>query len=38
MRNFYISKEIIELQNGQILVESEGRNKGAQFVIRLFKK
>jgi signal transduction histidine kinase len=34
----YISKEIIELHGGQILVESEGRNKGATFTIRLFKK
>jgi signal transduction histidine kinase len=34
----YISKEIIELHDGQILVESKGRNKGALFTIRLFKK
>ena len=34
----YISKEIIELHGGQIFVESEGRNKGATFTIRLFKK
>ncbi|KKN49647.1 hypothetical protein LCGC14_0640770 [marine sediment metagenome] len=33
----YISKEIIELHKGQILVESEGRNKGSTFTIRLFK-
>ena len=33
----YISKEIAELHGGQILVESEGRNKGATFTIRLFK-
>ncbi len=33
----YISKEIIELHNGQILVESEGRHKGALFTARLFK-
>ncbi len=31
----YISKEIVELHNGKILVESEGRNKGSTFVIRL---
>ena len=34
----YISKEIIELHGGQILVESEGRNKGSTFIIRLNKK
>lgn len=33
----YISKEIAELHGGQILVESEGRNKGSTFIIRLFK-
>jgi PAS domain S-box-containing protein len=33
----YISKEIVELHNGRILVESEGRNKGTTFIIRLFK-
>jgi signal transduction histidine kinase len=33
----YISKEIVELHGGQILVESEGRNKGALFIIRLFR-
>jgi len=33
----YISKEIIELHNGQILVEIEGRHKGALFTARLFK-
>ncbi len=33
----YISKEIIDLHGGQILVESEGRNKGALFTVRLFK-
>ena len=33
----FISKEIIELHGGQILVESEGRNKGCEFIIRLFK-
>jgi PAS domain S-box-containing protein len=33
----YISKEIVELHGGQILVESDGRNKGATFIIRLFK-
>ncbi len=31
----YISKEIIELHRGKILVESEGRNKGSTFTIRL---
>ncbi|MFX1325908.1 MAG: sensor histidine kinase, partial [Promethearchaeota archaeon] len=34
----YISKEIVELHGGQISVESEGRNKGTTFKIRLFKK
>ncbi|MFX1476549.1 MAG: PAS domain S-box protein [Promethearchaeota archaeon] len=31
----YISKEIVELHGGQILVRSEGRNKGSTFIIRL---
>ena len=34
----YIAKEIVELHGGQILVESEGRNKGALFTIRLIRK
>ncbi len=34
----YISKEIINLHGGQILVESEGRNKGSTFIIKLLKK
>ncbi|MFX1567127.1 MAG: ATP-binding protein [Promethearchaeota archaeon] len=34
----FISKEIIDLHNGEILIESEGRNKGAKFTIRLFKE
>ncbi|UCC20943.1 MAG: PAS domain-containing sensor histidine kinase [Promethearchaeota archaeon] len=33
----YISKEIVELHSGQILFESEGRNKGCIFKIRLNK-
>ena len=33
----YISKEIIELHGGQIIVESEGRKKGSNFIIRLLK-
>ena len=33
----YISKEIVELHGGRILVESEGRNKGSIFTIRLNK-
>lgn len=33
----YISKEIIGLHGGQIFVESEGRNKGSTFTVRLFK-
>jgi len=31
----YISKEIVELHGGQILVKSEGINKGSTFIIRL---
>ncbi|MFX1376681.1 MAG: sensor histidine kinase, partial [Promethearchaeota archaeon] len=31
----YISKEIVELHGGEIIVESEGRNKGSTFTIRL---
>ena len=31
----YISKEIVELHKGKILVESKGRNKGSKFTIRL---
>lgn len=31
----FISKEFIELHGGQILVESEGRNQGATFTVRL---
>jgi signal transduction histidine kinase len=34
----YISKEIIELHGGVILVESEGRNRGSIFTVRLYKK
>jgi PAS domain S-box-containing protein len=33
----YISKEIVELHGGQIIVESEGRHKGSSFIIRLNK-
>ncbi len=33
----FISKELVELHNGEILVESDGRNKGATFKIRLYK-
>ena len=34
----FISKNIVNLHHGEILVESEGRNKGATFTIRLYKK
>lgn len=34
----YISKEIVELHGGKIIVESDGRNKGSTFIIRLFKE
>ncbi|MFX0035387.1 MAG: PAS domain S-box protein [Candidatus Hermodarchaeota archaeon] len=33
----YISKEIIELHKGKILVKSQGRNKGSTFTIKLPK-
>ncbi len=33
----YISNEIVKLHGGEILVESEGRNKGCTFIIRLYK-
>ncbi len=33
----YISREIIQLHDGEILVESKGRNKGSIFTIRLHK-
>ncbi len=33
----YLSNEIIKLHGGQILVNSEGRNKGATFTIKLRK-
>ncbi|KKK45111.1 MAG: Signal transduction histidine kinase [Candidatus Lokiarchaeum sp. GC14_75] len=33
----YISKEIVELHGGQIIVESEGKNKGSTFIIHLNK-
>ena len=33
----YISKEIVEMHKGEILVESKGRNKGSSFTIRLPK-
>ncbi len=31
----YISKELVELHGKKILVESEGRNKGSTFIVRL---
>jgi len=33
----FISKEIVDLHNGTIWAESEGRNKGATFKIKLSK-
>ncbi len=33
----YISKELVELHSGKIWVESEGKNKGSAFIIRLPK-
>lgn len=32
---FYLSKEIVNLHGGQILIESETRNEGSRFIIRL---
>ena len=34
----YISKEIVQLHGGHIFVISEGRNKGATFIVRLLNK
>jgi two-component system phosphate regulon sensor histidine kinase PhoR len=34
----YLSKKIVQLHGGQIFVESKGRNKGAEFIVRLHKK
>ncbi|MFX0165593.1 MAG: PAS domain S-box protein [Candidatus Hodarchaeota archaeon] len=31
----FISKEIVELHGGSIIAESEGRNKGSKFVVKL---
>jgi signal transduction histidine kinase len=31
----YISKEIVDLHRGQIRAESEGRNKGCAFIVKL---
>lgn len=33
----YISKEIVDLHQGRIILESKGRNKGSKFTIRLPK-
>jgi len=33
----FISKELVNLHNGEITVSSEGRNKGATFKIRLYE-
>ncbi len=33
----FLSKEIIELHNGQIFVKSKGRDNGSTFIIRLYK-
>lgn len=33
----FFSKEIVNLHNGTIWVESEGRNKGSTFIVRLLK-
>ncbi len=33
----FISKNLIDLHEGQLLVESDGRNKGATFKIRLYE-
>ncbi|MBY8981904.1 MAG: sensor histidine kinase, partial [Candidatus Lokiarchaeota archaeon] len=31
----YISKEIVKMHNGEIQVESNGRNKGSTFIMML---
>ena len=31
----YISKEIVDLHEGVIQAESEGRNKGSKFIVKL---
>ncbi|KKN03973.1 hypothetical protein LCGC14_1102250 [marine sediment metagenome] len=33
----YIAKELTRLHNGEIILKSEGRNKGSTFIVRLFK-
>ncbi|TET56045.1 MAG: PAS domain-containing sensor histidine kinase [Promethearchaeota archaeon] len=33
----YLSKEIVELHGGKIFLESQGRNFGSTFILRLFK-
>ncbi len=33
----YISKKIVELHGGKILLESEGRDRGATLIVRLPK-
>ncbi|KKN13404.1 hypothetical protein LCGC14_1006630 [marine sediment metagenome] len=33
----FISKKLIDLHEGQLLVESDGRNRGATFKIRLYE-
>ncbi len=34
----FLSKEIVQLHGGQIFIESEGRNKGCTFILRLIKE
>jgi len=34
----YLSNEIVQLHGGQIFIESEGRNKGCTFILRLIKE
>ena len=34
----YIAKELTRLHNGELILKSEGRNKGSTFIIRLFKE
>jgi len=33
----YIAKELTRLHNGEIILKSEGRNKGSTFIVRLYK-
>ena len=34
----FIAKELTQLHNGELILKSEGRNKGSIFIVRLFKQ